>query len=75
MSQITTAETEDRKDDRVNFFISYASGDRVVAAALRGALIEIDRNRVACFLDTETIESGTDWERNLTAAPRERCSI
>jgi hypothetical protein len=51
--------------DRVNIFISYASADAGIAAALFEELSEIDHNRVVCFLDTETIGSGRDWKKRL----------
>ena len=54
--------------DKVHVFISYAHADRVVAAALREALTDIDRNRVDCFLDYESIQSGEGWKQRLEAA-------
>ncbi|MFC7738251.1 TIR domain-containing protein [Roseomonas sp. GCM10028921] len=52
----------------VRVFISYAHTDRVVAAALREALAEVDRDRVECFLDYESIQSGEGWRERLEAA-------
>jgi hypothetical protein len=49
-------------------FISYARADNLIAAVLREEIIEINRDRVECFLDTETIESGEGWEKKLEAA-------
>jgi hypothetical protein len=37
----------------------------VIANALREQLIETNRERVECFLDTMTIESGKQWEKEL----------
>ena len=54
--------------DKVHVFISYAHADRVVAAALREALTDIDRNRVECFLDYESIQSGEGWRERLEEA-------
>jgi hypothetical protein len=53
---------------KVHVFISYAPADRVVAAALREALTDIDRTRVECFLDYESIQSGEGWKERLEAA-------
>ncbi|HKA46296.1 MAG TPA: toll/interleukin-1 receptor domain-containing protein [Burkholderiales bacterium] len=57
-------------DNAVHVFISYASADRDIATALYEELTEIDRNRVVCFLDTKTIESGEDWQEDLEKALR-----
>jgi hypothetical protein len=50
---------------KVHVFISYTGSDREIAKALREELIDVDRKRVECFLDYETIESGKDWRKVL----------
>ena len=52
----------------VRVFISYAHTDRVVAAALREALTEVDRDRVDCFLDYDSIQAGEGWRERLEEA-------
>jgi hypothetical protein len=59
---------EGANGDKVNVFISYVHGDHVVAAALRDALEEVNRDRVECFLDSASIESGEEWKDELDAA-------
>jgi hypothetical protein len=54
--------------DKVNVFISYARADYVIAKALYDELLEVSRERVVCFLDTESIEPGRQWEPTLNAA-------
>lgn len=54
--------------DRVNVFISYRHEDRVIATALKDALTEINRERVECFLDCESIGAGEGWEQELADA-------
>src|SRR3954468_2786298 len=54
-----------RKPAKVNVFVSYARNDHQIAKALHEELIDINRDRVECFLDTETIESGEGWEKKL----------
>jgi hypothetical protein len=49
----------------VRFFISYANSDHEIAEALYDELVKIDRNRVKCFLDTQSIDSGVGWEDEL----------
>ena len=56
----------DQNGDQVRFFISYASADHEIAAALYEELREIDKKRVHCFLDTQSIDSGVGWEEQLT---------
>jgi TIR domain len=58
---------------RVNVFISYARADYVIAKALYEELREVSRETVACFLDTESIEPGRQWESTLNAALEARC--
>jgi TIR domain len=53
---------------KVKVFISYAAADNSIATALREEITEINRDRVECFLDTETIESGEGWEKKLEEA-------
>jgi TIR domain len=60
--------TQGSLDDKVRVFISHASSDNGIATALYEELTEIDRNRVECFLDTQTIESGKDWTKLLNDA-------
>jgi TIR domain len=57
-----------RSLEKVNVFISYASSDNEIAKILREELIDIDRNRVNCFLDSETIASGEGWRNKLDMA-------
>lgn len=52
----------------VHVFISYAKSDHTIAIALREEIIEINHDRIECFLDSETIESGEGWEGELEAA-------
>jgi TIR domain len=49
-------------------FISYARSDNPIATALREEIADINRDRVECFLDSETIESGEGWEKKLEKA-------
>ena len=55
----------DPNDTSVRFFISYAASDHEIAEALFDELVKIDRNRVRCFLDTQSIDSGVGWEEEL----------
>jgi len=48
-------------DDKIHVFISYAHRDREIAQALYEELSDIDRNRVECFFDQRTIQSGAEW--------------
>jgi TIR domain len=57
--------------DAVRIFISYAAADVGIATALFEELREIDRNRVSCFLDTQSIGTGRDWEDQLNRALEE----
>ncbi|MEJ1963780.1 MAG: toll/interleukin-1 receptor domain-containing protein [Gammaproteobacteria bacterium] len=52
----------------VNVFISYASADLVIAKALYNALREVDPNRVICFLDTQSIDAGVNFQAALDDA-------
>jgi hypothetical protein len=54
------------QEGEVRFFISYASSDYGIASALYEELREIDKKRVHCFLDTQSIDSGVGWEEQLT---------
>ena len=51
--------------DMVRIFISYAHDDAPIAQALHEALLEVNRDRVECFLDTEAIESGRNFEQEI----------
>jgi TIR domain len=53
---------------KVNVFISYARADNSIATLLREEITDINRDRIECFLDTETIESGEGWEKKLEGA-------
>jgi hypothetical protein len=53
---------------KVRVFISYARTDYRIAETLRDELMELNRDRVDCFLDTKTIESGEGWEKKLEEA-------
>jgi hypothetical protein len=65
--RVRTRQSNNAADDRrkVNVFISYARTDSLIASALREEMVDINRERVNCFLDTHTIESGEGWERKL----------
>jgi hypothetical protein len=52
----------------VNVFISYAREDLKIAEALRTEIMDLNRDRVDCFLDTKEIQSGEGWERRLESA-------
>jgi hypothetical protein len=52
-------------DGKVSVFISYARSDYRIAEILREELIDLGRDRVDCFLDIKTIESGEGWEKKL----------
>src|ERR1700730_8233919 len=54
--------------EKVNVFISYAKADGVIAKALYDELLEVSRDRVTCFLDTESIDPGKSWEPTLNSA-------
>src|ERR1035438_939151 len=61
--------TEGRQSSqKVNVFISYARRDYAIAKILYEQLSELNRDRVVCFLDTSTIESGEGWEKKLQEA-------
>jgi TIR domain len=53
---------------KVRVFISYAKADNPIAVALREEITDINRDRVECFLDSETIGSGEGWEKKLDDA-------
>ncbi len=53
---------------RVKVFLSYRHDDRIIATTLRQALIDINRDRVDCFLDCESINIGDGWEKVLDNA-------
>ena len=55
-------------DQKVRVFISYARADYRIAETLRDELMELNRDRVDCFLDTKTIESGEGFENKLEEA-------
>jgi len=57
-----------QSSEKVNFFISYARRDYAIARILHDQLIELNRDRATCFLDTLTIESGEGWEKKLQQA-------
>src|ERR1700687_3705163 len=54
--------------DNVSVFISYAHADIGIARALSEVLLEINRDRVVCFLDTQSIESGRPFLDPLNEA-------
>jgi hypothetical protein len=64
----TTALYARPRPSKVHVFISYAKADNPIATALREEIIDINRDRVECFLDTQTIESGEGWEKKLEEA-------
>jgi hypothetical protein len=53
---------------KVNVFISYARRDYAIAKTLYEQLIDINQDRVECFLDALTIGSGEGWENKLQQA-------
>jgi len=50
---------------KVSIFISYARSDYLIAKKLSEELKDLGRDRVDCFLDVDTIESGEGWEKKL----------
>lgn len=54
--------------DKVSVFISYAHADIGIARALSEVLLEINRDRVVCFLDTQSIQSGQPFLDPLNEA-------
>src|SRR5262245_5362489 len=57
--------TAGASDDKVRVFISYAHRDREIAQTLYEELSDIDRNRVECFFDQRTVQSGAEWMGHL----------
>ena len=47
---------------KVHVFISYAHADREIAKVLRKELVEVNRDGVVCFLDSESIPRGEQFE-------------
>jgi hypothetical protein len=58
---------EELRPDLVNVFISYHHNDDMIAKELKKRLTKINTGRVRCFLDSEAIEAGTNWEATLLA--------
>ena len=52
----------------IRVFTSHSSNDSDIAKALYEELTDINRDRVQCFLDTQTIASGKDWTESLNKA-------
>jgi hypothetical protein len=57
-------------EDLVNIFISHAEADTSIAQALRDELEKINKDRIRCFLDTDTIKTGKSWQPVIDAALR-----
>jgi TIR domain len=53
---------------KVHVFISYARNDHVIAKALHDVLTDVNPDRVDCFLDTENIGIGREWQPELLNA-------
>jgi TIR domain len=53
---------------KVHVFISYARSDHVIAKALHDVLTDVNPDRVDCFLDTEKIGIGREWQPELLNA-------
>jgi hypothetical protein len=66
--EVERSTIENTTPPKVHVFISYAKADGKIAKALREEISEINRDRVECFLDTETIGSGEGWEKKLENA-------
>lgn len=64
----STGEVVVKGGHKINVFISYAKADHAIADALRDEIIDLNRDRIECFLDTKTIESGEGWEKRLEGA-------
>jgi TIR domain len=60
--------SSNKPSKKVRVFISYAKADNPIAVALREEITDINRDRVECFLDSETIGSGEGWEKKLDDA-------
>ncbi|HZC36430.1 MAG TPA: toll/interleukin-1 receptor domain-containing protein, partial [Chthoniobacterales bacterium] len=53
---------------KVHVFISYARDDHVIAKTLHDVLTDVNPDRVNCFLDTDNIGIGHEWQPELLKA-------
>src|ERR1700730_40326 len=63
--QIKRKTSKQPETEFVNVFISYHHNDDVIAKALKKQLTKVNPGRVRCFLDSDGIDAGTLWEKNL----------
>jgi len=66
--QHTSGALMQEASSEVSIFISYAHNDDEIAQALYDELIDVNPNRVNCFLDTRKIQSGRNFEDELDHA-------
>ena len=64
----TSSLSSSNEPSAVYVFISYAHNDAIIAQALYEELIDVNSTRVNCFLDTKIIQSGRNFEDELTIA-------
>jgi hypothetical protein len=67
-SQNTSEALVQKASSTVSVFISYAHNDDGIAQALYEELIDVNPDRVNCFLDTRKIQSGRNFESELDYA-------
>jgi hypothetical protein len=65
---VNTSSAPASASEHVNIFISYASADNGIAVTLCNELLAIDPRRVSCFLDTQSIECGVDFQSEIDQA-------
>jgi hypothetical protein len=70
LSPVPISGTEPVPSAEVRVFFSYAHQDRSVALALERILKEVNKSRVNCFVDVNSIDAGTRYEEVI----RERLS-
>jgi hypothetical protein len=70
LSPVPISGTEPVPSAEVRVFISYAHQDRSVALALERILKKVNKSRVNCFVDVNSIDAGTRYEEVI----RERLS-
>jgi hypothetical protein len=66
--QHTSGALVQEEPSKVSVFISYAHNDDMIAQTLYNELIDVNRDRVNCFLDTRNIQSGRNFEDELDRA-------
>lgn len=64
-SPTSEAATAIRDEHDVVVFISYHRNDKIIAEALEEALTQVNHDRVKCFLDTKTLDSGKQYEQTI----------